>query len=102
MNEHIPALLPPEPKPPEVLAPHVAEAPPSSLMPSHSTEEIRAVDQAFASNREHADAVAGFVGLWLSAPWLADLLADHFRTPPVEDPDDPHRKLDGPEPHEHC
>jgi len=101
MNEHVPAVLPSDPRPPEVLAPLAVEAPATSLMPCHSPEEIRAVDRAFVADTEKADAVAGFIGLWLSAPWLADLMADHFRTPPEEE-ENPERKLDGPEPHDHC
>jgi hypothetical protein len=70
-------------------------------MPAHSPEEILAVDQAFVADKEKTDAIAGFMGLWLSAPWLADLIADHFRTPQAED-DEHRRKIAGSDPHEQC
>jgi hypothetical protein len=103
MSEHVPAILPVDYRPIEVIAPLVAQAPPAtSAMPAHSAEEIRAVDRAFVTDKEQNDAIAGLVGLYLSAPWLADLIADHFRTPPDEDEDARRPRLDGPEPHEHC
>lgn len=103
MNEHVPALLPAEAQPAEVRAPLLAEeSPPSSLPPAHSPEEIRAVDRAFVVDKEQNDAIAGFIGLWLSAPWLTGLIADHFRTPEEEEEPDLHRTLEGPEPHGHC
>lgn len=101
MNEHVPAVLPADPRPAEVLRPLVVEAPASHLMPAHTTEEIRAVDQAFVADKEQNDAVAGLIGLWLSAPWLVDVIADHFRTPPDEEEDDRQRTFDGPDPHGH-
>ncbi|MBY0528184.1 MAG: hypothetical protein K2R98_32615 [Gemmataceae bacterium] len=73
------------PPPPLVLPPTAEQPPPSQ-------ERIQVVDQAFAGDRERADAIMGFVGLWLSAPWLGGLLADHFRVPEEED-DDPARML---------
>jgi hypothetical protein len=101
MNEHVPAVLPADPRPPEVLPPLVVEAPASQALPTHTTEEIRALDQAFVANKEQNDAVAGLIGLWLSAPWLADLIADHFRTPPDEE-ETCRRTGDGLDPHRHC
>jgi len=100
MNEHIAAVLPADPRPAEALAPLVAEPLATAAMPVRSTAEIQAIDRAFVADKEHNDAIAGLMGLYLSAPWLADLLADHFRTPPDEDEDTRRPRLDS-DPHEH-
>lgn len=83
MSEHISAL-PGANKPAVLLPPEVNRTSPA-LVPPPSTEEIKAVDRAFVTEQEKVDAMAGLIGLWLTAPWLADIVADHFRTPPEED-----------------
>jgi hypothetical protein len=101
MNEHFPAALPAVPRPPELQVPLIAEAPPRQEIPVRTAEEIQAVDLAFVADREQHDAAAGLIGLWLSAPWVTEVIADHFRTPPEEDEN--HRRLGNcPNPHEHC
>jgi hypothetical protein len=84
MIDDIRAVVPVEARPPEVERaalelPVIAQAPPSA-------EQVHAVDRAFTADQEKTDAIAGLMGLWLSAPWLGDLIADHFRTAPEDEP----------------
>lgn len=45
--------------------------------------EVEAHDAVFSRDQE-ADAVANFLGLWISAAMFADMARDHFRTEPEE------------------
>ncbi len=88
MDQHDPAALFAQPHQAEEPAPLIADPAASHGLPEHTVEQIRAVDRAFVAG-EDQDAIAGLMGLWLSAPWLVDVLADHFRTPPDEEEDVP-------------
>jgi hypothetical protein len=102
MHDQVRAVLPVDARPPEALAPLIAEVPPAtSAMPAHSAEEIHALDRAFVADKEQNDAIAGLMGLWLSAPWLVDVIADHFRTPADEEEQERRPSIGGP-PHDHC
>lgn len=90
----------PEAKPAILMPPKVVEPPPTVAAAPPTVDEVRAVDQVFASEQEKTDAVAGLIGLYLTTPWLGDLLADHFRKPRhQEDEDDDEAK---PEEHKCC
>jgi hypothetical protein len=74
---------------------------PAPVQPAqaHNPDEIRAIDAAFTHNQDKTDHIIGLMGLWLSSPWLGDVLADHFRKPADEEDEVPHGpKIDeGPE-----
>lgn len=78
----------PEAKPAILMPPKVVEPPPTVAAAPPTVDEVRAVDQVFASEQEKTDAVAGLIGLYLTTPWLGDLLADHFRKPRNEEDDE--------------
>jgi hypothetical protein len=59
----------------------------------HTLEEIRAIDNAFASGDEQTDAAMGLMGLCLSAPWLIDFLTDQMRPPSEEEEESPRPNL---------
>lgn len=101
MNEALSSILPSEQKPAVVLPPPAVE-PPSPALPPPSGADIRAVDRAFATEQEKTDAMAGLIGLWLSAPWLADLVADHLRKPAEEEEEEERKKDQEGEQHKCC
>jgi len=77
------SVVPFETRPPEVQRPLLEV--PAVVQTPPSAEQVHAVDLAFTADQEKTDAIAGLMGLWLSSPWLGDLIADHFRTPPDEE-----------------
>lgn len=79
MIDEVAAVLPSDVRSVEVQQLPPVELPAVLHAPLANPEQIQAIDQAFVGNKDKTDAVAGLMGLWLSAPWLADLVADQFR-----------------------
>jgi hypothetical protein len=86
-------FVPMAPKPPiQVIVPPAEAQIPAPPVPN---EHIRAVDHAFVSEQEKIDSTAALIGLWLTSPWLGDVIADHFRKPSDDEEEEvkPHPAL---------
>lgn len=90
-DEIVPALVWTNARAIEVVQQPLAE-PPAPAAGGPNAEQIHLLDAAFVSDPSRQDAMVGLVGLSLTAPWIGDLIADHFRTPPDEDEADASKK----------
>src|SRR5262249_40730100 len=64
---------------------------PQEPSPAPSVDEIRAVDEAFAS-RQEPDLGATVLALWASAPMLIELAKEHFIKDEEKEPDEAPKK----------